>query len=169
MAFNKKHWGIFFVFLLAGACRYSFTGSSVPPHLKTIAIPLFKDNTGTGEANLKDDFTNRLIQKFLDDNSLQVTGKANANALLLGTIVSMNDIPNEVQAGQEVTSRRITITVKVIYKDLVKKKVIFNRNFSDFGDYSTEGADITAAREKAIQEAIDKITDDILLAVVSNW
>ncbi len=168
MEFNKKYLGIFVVLFLLSACRYSFTGSSVPPHLKTIAIPLFRDNSGVGQANLRDDFTNLLIQKFLDDNSLQVT-KTNADAVLKGTIISLNDIPNVVQAGQEVTSRRIKITVKVIYRDLVKKKIIFNREFSDFGDYSTEGSDITDAREKAIREVIEKITDDILIAVVSNW
>jgi len=169
MVFVKKIIGIFTILLIVNACRYSFTGSSVPPHIKTIAIPLFKDNSGAAEANLSDDFTNLLIKKFLDDNSLQVTNKSNANALLIGSIVSLNDMPNVLKGGQDVTSRRITITVNVTYRDLVKRKIIFKKEFSDFGDYSTEVPDITEVRKKAIEEAINKITDDILLAVVSNW
>ncbi len=169
MEFNKK---ILLTFVLTAivlaGCRYSFTGASVPPHLKTIAIPIFKDRSGSGEPTLRDDFTNQLIQKFIDDNSLQVTDKSNANALLECTIISLRDAPAIISGGEKVTTRRVTITVQAVYKDLVKRKTIFNKNFSNFGDYNNEG-DIQTLREQAIQKAVDLITDDILLAVVSNW
>ena len=50
-------------------CSYSFTGSSVPSHLKTIYIPFCVDRSGSGEPNMADDFTNTLIQNFINDNS----------------------------------------------------------------------------------------------------
>ncbi len=169
MAFNKKIIvGLIFSALLLAGCHYSFTGASVPPYLKTIAIPIFKDQSGSGEPTLRDDFTNQLIQKFIDDNSLQVTDKSNADALLECTVVSLQDAPAVISGGEQVTSRRITIKVRAVYKDLVKRKTVFNKIFSNFGDYSTDG-DITTLREQAIQKAVDLITDDILLAVVSNW
>ncbi|MCW8850760.1 MAG: hypothetical protein OQJ81_12335, partial [Melioribacteraceae bacterium] len=49
--------------LFFGGC-YSFTGSSVPSHLKTIYIPFCIDNTGSGEPTLADDFTSKLIDQF---------------------------------------------------------------------------------------------------------
>ena len=169
MVFNRKIFStlLLLAFIISG-CRYSFTGASVPSHLKTIAIPIFKDRSGSGEPTLRDDFTNQLIQKFIEDNSLQVTDKANADALLECTIVSLRDAPAIISGGEQVTTRRITITVQAIYKDLVKRKTVFNKNFSNFGDYKNEG-DIQSLREQAIQKAVDLITDDILLAVVSNW
>lgn len=150
------------------ACSYSFTGASVPPHLKTIAIPIFIDRSGSGEPDLRDEFTNLLTQKFLDDNSLQVTDKSNADALLDGTILSLTDSPAIVSGGEDVSTRRITITVRAVYKDLVKRLTVFDRQFSDYGDYSTV-EDIPTGRAAAIQTAIDKITEDILISVVSNW
>lgn len=150
------------------ACSYSFTGASVPSHLKTIAIPICVDRTGSGEASLSDDFTNELINKFLNDNTLQVAERNNSDALLECTILSLTDSPQVVAGGENIQTRRITLNAKVVYRDLVQKKNIFEKNFTNYGDYDSS-EDITAARADAITAAIDKITEDILLGVVSNW
>ncbi len=150
------------------ACSYSFTGASVPAHLRTIAIPVFADKSGSGEFDLSDKLTKQLIQKFINDNTLRVGEKYNSNALLEGSIISLTDSPSVVAGGEKVTSRRVTVTVRIVYKDLVKKLTILEKNFSNYGDYAV-GGDITPARKKAIELAIDKITEDILLGVVSNW
>jgi hypothetical protein len=162
-----------FISLLIGivnlqSCSYSFTGSSIPPHLKTISIPVFSDKSGSGEFDLNRKLTNQLIQKFIDDNTLLVSDRLNSDSFLDGTIIALSDAPNVVSGGENVTSRRITVTVRVIYKDLVKKRQIFEKNFSNYGDYIV-GGDITSVRKLAIDSAIDKITEDILLGVVSNW
>ncbi len=158
----------FFLLLTAAGCSYSFTGASVPPHLHTIAIPNAVDRSGSGQPNLRDDFTNELINKFINDNSLQIANSTKADAILNCTITSLVDAPTVIAGGEDVTTRRVTIKVHAVYKDLVKKKKIFDRTFSNYGDYKNEG-DITTARDNAIKEAIDKITEDILLGVVSNW
>jgi hypothetical protein len=157
-----------FGMIILQSCSYSFTGSSVPSHLKTISIPVFSDKSGSGEFDLNRKLTNQLIQKFIDDNTLLVSDRLNSDSFLDGTIIALNDAPNIVSGGEKVTSRRITITVRAVYKDLVKKKQIFEKNFSNYGDYVV-GGDITSARKLAIESAIDKITEDILLGVVSNW
>lgn len=162
---------IVFSGLFLNACSYSFTGASIPPHLESVAIPLFEDRSGSGEPNLREDFTNELITKFIDDNSLQVRERVNADAIIESTILSLSDAPSAVGAqsgAEQVTSRRITITVRVTYKDFVKKRTIFEQTFSNYSDYINEG-DITTLRNGAIQEVVDKVTEDILLAVVSNW
>ena len=150
------------------SCSYSFTGSSIPPHLKTISIPVFNDKSGSGEFDLNRKLTIQLIQKFIDDNTLLISDRQNSDSILDGTIVGLSDAPNVVSGGEKVSSRRITITVRAVYKDLVKKQQIFEKNFSNYGDYVV-GGDITSARKLAIESAIDKITEDILLGVVSNW
>jgi len=177
MRFNKitllLNFSLLLLFILLYGCNYSFTGASVPPHLNSVAIPLFEDRSGAGEPNLGEDFTNELTQKFIDDNTLQIREKVNADAIIEGTIVSLTDSPAAVGVGQEVnesvTQRRINISVRVVYKDFVKRETIFERTFPGFGDYVNEGGNITQLRNEAIADAIDKITEDILLAVVSNW
>ncbi|MFA3784031.1 LptE family protein [Melioribacteraceae bacterium 4301-Me] len=150
------------------SCNYSFTGASIPAHIKTIAIPIFQDQSGSGESELSDMFTKQTIQQFIDDNSLQVTDRVNADAILEGTILSLTDAPSVVSSGENITTRRITLTVKVTYRDMVKKRTVFERNFSNYGDYPV-GGDITTVRKEAIAQAVNRISEDILLAVVSNW
>ncbi len=157
------------IIISVNACSYSFTGASVPSHLKTIAIPLVKDRSGSGEPDMANEFTNELIQKFLDDNNLDVTDKRTADALLECSVSSLQDKLETVSgSGETATQRRLTINVKVLYKDLVKKNTILDKNFSNYVTYSTSG-DTFQARKDAIQEVIELITEDILLGVVSNW
>ena len=149
-------------------CSYSFTGSSVPPHLKTIAIPIVKDKSGSGEPSLSNDFTQKLTQEFIDDNSLYVVNSTTADAILSVTIISLQDRAEVVSGENEkATKRRITMNVKAVYKDLVMKKTIFDKNFSNYGIFETDN--YAENRQAAIQIAIDNLTLDLLLAVVSDW
>lgn len=154
------------IFLIS--CSYSFTGSSVPNHLKTIHIPFCIDRSGSGEPNIADDFTATLIDQFISDNSLSVTDKQKADALLECTINSLPDAPTVIEGGENVSKRRVTINARVIYKDFVLKKTVFDKSFTNFADYTNSG-DVRSNKTEAIQVAIDKITEDILLAVVSDW
>ena len=150
-----------------GCSSYSFTGASVPAHLKTIAIPIAEDKSPAAIPGLRESLTDNLITKFITDNSLQVTERSTANATLECVITSVTDAPAIVSAGEQISSRRVTIYVKVIYKDLVQKKTIFEKEFKNYSDYPP-GQEVNK-RPGAIDVAIDKLTEDILLAVVSGW
>jgi hypothetical protein len=151
----------------SGCCVYSFTGASVPVHLKTIAIPISDDRSGGAEPGLREKLTEVLTQKFIDDNTLQVTDRTSANSILESTIVSISDAPAIVTAGEQIATRRITISVLVVNKDLIKRKTLFEKTFSNYGDYPSGGS--IDSRRTAIEEAIEKITQDILLDTVSGW
>ena len=157
--------GIFSNFAGCFGCPYSFSGASVPPHLKTIAIPFAEDRSGSGEPGLRELLTEKLTQKFIDDNNLQISEKSSADAVLECIVVSLSDVPAIVSAGENVASRRLTITVQVTFKDLIQRRTVFEKQFSNYGDYS---GGITE-RNSGIEEAINKISDDILLDTVSGW
>ncbi len=146
---------------------YSFTGASVPPHLHTIAIPLFDDQSGSGEPGLREKLTNNLIEKFRQDNSLEIADKTNADSILEGIIVAMTDQPQVVAAGETVSKSRITVTVKVTYQDMKLKKKVWEKNFSQWADYLLSGGLIE--RDASISTANEKLCEDILLQTVTNW
>lgn len=162
---------IVFILLTFWRCSYTFTGASVPDHLNSIAIPLVEDRSGSAEPELQQTFTDFLVQKFLDDNTLQVRDKQNSDAVIECSITSLVDAPAAVTGsdqGEGISSRKITINVKVVYRDFVLRKTVWDRNFSNFGEYVNEG-DIQTIRREAIDVAAEKLAEDILLAVVSNW
>jgi hypothetical protein len=162
-----------FTIMLVGAllcctgCPYSFTGASVPKHLKTIAIPLVDDQSGFGAAGLRESFTTELTNLFISDNSLQVADKTTADSILEGVITSVSDAPSLVTQNETVTKRRITITVKCAYNDKVQRKKVWEKTFSQWGDYDSGGG--LSQREIGFREAIKKVTEDILLETVSGW
>lgn len=152
-------------------CSYSFTGASVPPHLQSIHIPVVQDRSGSGVATMAQYLSEGLVQNFIDDNTLQIADdKASSDALLECTIVSFSDRPSTVtDVVDAANSREIKISVKVLYRDLVKRKKIFDKNFQNSTTFISETSSFTEEREKAINDTLDKIAEDILLGVVSNW
>ena len=154
-------------FIQGTGCTYSFRGSSVPSHIKTIAIPIFDDQSGFGEAGLREKFTNAVISRFTTDNSLQVTERNTADSILEGVITSVKPEPSVVGGGEQVRKWRITIAVKVTYTDLKLRKKVWDKVLSNWGDYEYTGG--LSARAEGIQTAINKLAEDILIETVSGW
>ncbi len=154
--------------LLLVGC-YSFTGSSIPPHIHTIGIPLVEDNSGFGQSVVRQDLTNLLILKFTSEGSLRVAGRANADALLETSILAggITDEPVSVKAGEVVTTKRITLRIHAIYRDQKKQKDFWERDFTQTADYQV--AQNLAGLKDALAKAEDKIGEDLLIAVISNW
>jgi hypothetical protein len=150
-----------------GCGAYSFSGSSVPVHLKTISIPVAQDKSPAAIPGIRELLTDDLIQKFINDNSLQVSGITSADATLNCVITSVTDAPAIVSAGEQISARKVTIIVRVLYKDLVMKKTVFEKDFTGYGEYVP--GEETNKRENAITIAVNFISEDILLAVVSGW
>ncbi len=160
-----------FLFLLLGivisGCAYSFTGSSIPSDMKTIAIPVFDDVSGYTEAGLREAVTNSLIQRFIQDNTLQVIDRKFSDTILEGIILNVRDEPYVITGSERVNSRRIVIQVRVKFIDQRSKKQLWEKSFSQYSDYASEGGQF--AKQQAIQKAIENLTEDILIATVSDW
>ena len=151
---------------LASGC-YSFTGSSLPTGIKSIAIPLATDNSNSGLSNIRQQLSDQLVTKFTHDGSLQVRDRSAADALLEVTITAITDQPIGVRTGEELTNKRVTITVEATYRDQKKQKTFWERSFQQNADYPiSQGLD---GLTTALKNAEDKLSNDLLLGVISNW
>lgn len=156
--------------LINGCFRYSFSGSG-PSHIKTIAIPLF-DNA-TAEYGVVERLTDELILAFQNDNTLKITDEKSADAVLSGTLVRVTDVPYTYEGEGEannfnVGEYKLTLTVKLSYFDQVKDELIWEQEVQDWGTYNhTTGA--PEERDEGFNEAIEKLSEDILNMTVSGW
>ena len=68
------------------SCGYSLsgTGGSLRKNLRTIAVPVFDNDSS--EPIIQRQFTDTLRQAFLSDGRLKLTGLKNADLLLTGII-----------------------------------------------------------------------------------
>lgn len=154
--------------MLAASCNYSFKGASPPQGIRTIYIPGIIDQSGFSAPNLGENMTVLLKNKFIKDNTLEYAEKTKADGMLTCTIKSVTDEPLVVTGNEQVSRRKITVTVSADFQNLKTSKSIWKKDFSNWGDYeSTSGG--FSKRDDGISAAMDKVTDDILLDVISNW
>jgi hypothetical protein len=168
-----KQWRILVCWAMLGlsgaaAGCYSFTGGSVPAHLKTVAIPLVDDQSGFGEPGLREAFTTELTNLFINDNSLELTDRSKADAILEGVLLPISDAPSVVQQGEQVSKRRITMSAKFTFQDVKFHRAVWEKTFTNWGEYDS-GGNLLSQRQAGLQEAMRKITEDILLETVSGW
>jgi len=162
-----KHYAILAFLLAFSGCTYSFRGASLPPGVHTVAVQVFDDKSGFGDPNLRTNLTNQLTQKLVSDNTLQVTNMSTADASVIGTVSSVTTQPVAVQGNEQVGKWRITINVSIRFQNLKTEKTIWTKDFSEWGEYDPSGG--ASNRDQGLNQAEDKLTDDILLALVTNW
>jgi hypothetical protein len=147
---------------------YGFRGNNPPEGIKTIAVPIFQDVSGFSEAGLKENFTEALKTKIIGDNTFIIADKNLADGILNCTITNVKDEALVISGNENVTKRKITITVKVSFENLKKQKKIWDKQYDNWGEYNS--SDISfSARATGISTAEGKICDDILIDITSNW
>jgi hypothetical protein len=157
----------FSFFIVLSGCTYSFKGGSVPPHLKTVAIPVVEDQSGYGDPTLRDSFTKILVERFTNDNTLQLTDRNTADSMLEGVVTDVKDAPEVLQGGEQVTLRKITVTVRMTFQDLKLRKKVWEKSYSEWGNYPSGGG--LTQRNEGVQTAVEKLTEDILNDTVAGW
>lgn len=155
----------FIIAFLMNAC-YSFTGGSVPPHLKTINIANVNDISGFGNPEYRDILLQSLLDGFQRDNSLKIVD-AGGDSRLIVSITSITEAPVSISPGELETDRKVNLVCDVEFFDVINQKQIFKRSFSNNDIYAvSEGQ---SGRDNTIKSLLNKISEDILLSVVSGW
>ncbi len=156
---------------LAGAsCAYTTSTALLPPHLKTIAIPVF-DNATT-EHVLEQELTQTVIDRFVQDNHLKVVDERSANAVLRGKIVQYRNAIFGFSASAQAQEYRVTIAVSVSLKDAVKNRELWSDdNLVKTVNYFVVDVPGQKARTEldGRKEAIQKIADEILSRSIEGW
>ncbi|MFQ6608598.1 MAG: LPS assembly lipoprotein LptE [Fidelibacterota bacterium] len=186
MAWTKSINAAVSLLLLSSCGFYSFTGS-LPPHIKTISIPVFVNETA--EFGVAEAITDGVTKIFIEENILKVVDEDNAHSVLRGTIKKVNDQPYTYSEIEEVQEYRLNITVAVEWFDVVEDKVRLSGSYSGWGAYSltedvssdgidndgdglvdAEDPDETGdPRDIAVKIAVEKITTDLINDIISMW
>ena len=155
---------VLLLFMLT-SCGYhlSGTGSALRMNLRTISVPVF-DNESS-EPLIQREFTDAVRQAFLTDGRLKLTGPKKADLLLSGIINSYNVRSVAFDKDDVVTESIITLGVKVLVKDLVRKEVYMEDALKTYWDFRSDSLLINS--EAARQEALREAYRDLALRIVS--
>ncbi|NUM79480.1 hypothetical protein HUU42_01640 [bacterium] len=156
----------FFWMIGLGACSYSFSGANVG-NLKNVAIPVF-DNL-TSEPGIREKVTSDITNAIIEDNNLKVTDRRTADALLIGKITKLDDVPFAYEgSGNSFSTKdyKITIYTTIRFETVKDKKPVWEETISGWGRYSLTGSQ---NRNAGIEDAIKMITQNVVNKMVSNW
>lgn len=164
---SRKLIGLAAACLVALSCGYRLrgTGSYLPTHIKRVGIPMFKNLTTRYELDLK--LTQAVINEMTARAKVEVLGEGTrGDAVLLGEVLSFAVRPIAFSGEAAADRYNITITARILLRDLVNQKVLFsNPAFVYVKEYEVpQGADF----ESVETEAIGKVAEEFARTVVTN-
>lgn len=148
------------------SCAYGFAGGGLPPHVKTVAVLPFENETASPE--LQRELHEALRDQLRSRLGVRDASEAQADAVVRGTIRAYDvDVPIAYAADptESVSARRrLQLTVDVSIVDQTNGQVLFQRNgLRGDGDYAER------AEAEGRRAAITKIINDIVEGAQSQW
>ena len=154
--------------VLLSACGiYSFTGASISNEVETVSVAYFPNNAPMVQPTLSNTFTESLKDKFISQTNLELLNN-NGDLHFEGSITGYKVKPIAIQANETAAQNRLTISVKVAFKDAFDEENNFSKSFSRFADYSST-QDLSAVETELIEQIVDELTEDIFNKAVANW
>lgn len=148
--------------LLFEGC-YSFSGTTLPPHLRTIRIvPVLNK---TLESALADKITRGLEEGFSSRSNLRKVNES-GDAELITVLTDYSHRPQST-SGATVTSYRVDVLLSVRFVDRVKGDTLFkDDHVPGFGQYAVDKGETEELGQKLAIESLVKV---ILDQTVSGW
>jgi hypothetical protein len=155
--------------MIMGGCsvNYSFTGASIPPQLETVSVQYFENRAPIINPSLSQDMTEALKDMFQSRTRLKLTNDT-GDANFEGVIENYRTQPVSVQADEQASHERLTITVRVIYRNIADPNLDFEASFSRHEDYNARQG-LEAVEADLVKKIIDQLTEDIFNKAFVNW
>jgi len=154
--------------LLLVACgAYSFTGGSTGD-AKTLQIDFFPNQAPLVEPSLSQRFTTDLLDLFTRQTNL-TTVTSNGDLYFSGEITGYRVTPMSATADQTAAQNRLTVTVNVRFVNKLIEKDDFEKQFSFYSDFAADAQLSGSILETALDEILERVTQDIFNASVAKW
>lgn len=156
------------VSVILTSCKvYNFSGSSLSPDLKTIAISNFVNEAGIGPPRMTQTLTERLKDYYSSNTNLRIV-KNNADLYLDGAIIGYQLSPL-APTGQETASQnRLTITVKFKYENTRDTTQTVSTQVNQYADFP-QSTSFSSIENDKIDEIFEKLLLDIFQKTTANW
>ena len=148
---------------ISGCGVYSFSGSGLSG-IKTIAIPVFDNQTR--EYGIRETLTEKIAERFVQDNTLKVVNEKIADSILQGVITKYDREAHTFDEQENIEEYIVRIWVKVTFEEKKNKKTIWKEgDLLGWGIYSAEDETEDLGKERAIE----KLAEDIVNKTVKGW
>jgi hypothetical protein len=150
-------------------CNYSFqAGSFPPPHVRTLAIEPFQNDTDRFEVS--SELYEELVRTLPASLGVQGAGLDAADAVVRGTVTRYDVQAPNYRAGAggqtaQVLQREVRIAIRVEIVDRVQNVILWESSSETAQGLFAEGAPEEEGRRVAIELLVQRIVD----GAQSNW
>lgn len=158
--------GLVFCSLAACGYRLSGKGTTLPEHVRRIAVPLFKNETLQPEIAQR--ITEALADEFIRRGGYTTTSSPDdAEALLTGTVTVFRRQPVGVSTSGRADRYEIEIQVHAELRDLVNDVILWKDDHFVFRDqYDVDSSESEFFDESIV--SIEEISQDFARTVVAT-
>jgi outer membrane lipopolysaccharide assembly protein LptE/RlpB len=157
--------------ILTAGCGYHLVGygASLPTHIKTIAIPTFKNSSI--EPNIHRDATDSIRRAFISDGRLKLIDARRADLIIKGALISYQLQPVSFSAQDTVDEYIIRLGVQIEAYDRIKKKILLKQEFNTQWDYRVASSviDSESAKNTALIEAYNDLADRLVSIIIEQF
>ena len=152
--------------LLLAGCIYGFAGGGLPPHIKTVAVLPFDNETPV--STLQTELYTQLKREVENRLGLREAAEAKADAVVRGRIVKYDyDIPVAYSADPSQANsaqRKLQITVDIEIVDQSNGHTLWSQK-----GLMREGTYAERSEDSGRRAAIEKLVNDIIAGAQSQW
>ena len=151
------------------SCGYHVAGTAarIPPDVKTIAVPAFKNMSST--FRVEQQVTSAVTREFLERTHYRIVpNPAGADAILRGTIkdVRSHAITFDINTGRA-TSLQVQVTADVKLEDLHSHRLLFSNSSYVFREEYQVSESPSALFEED-KPALDRLSRDLARTLVTD-
>jgi hypothetical protein len=168
LKFTARFSLVFLVLFFFQSCRYSFTGASISPDVKTVSVDFFRSYASLAPPILEQSFTEALRDIFISQTNLRLV-QSGGDLHFEGKITDYVPAqPISVGTDQVANKERLTIGVRVKFTNTKEPKNSFDKPFSRFQDYDASRS-LQDVENELISDINQQLAQSIFDAAVSNW
>ena len=154
---------------LCGCGIYTFSGTSLQPDIKTIFVANLENRAMQINPTLAANLTEALKDKYRRFTKLEMVYDE-ADLEVTGYITGYEVTPTAVTADEVASRNRLTITVRIFYKNNKYPDEAFpgGRSFAAYQDYDSTNS-LDSVQDVLCQQIIETLVEDIFNATVAEW
>lgn len=154
-------------FALAACGIYKFNDTSIAPDVHTISVYNIENKAMKVNPMLSNTLTVALQDQYRKLTKLEML-EDGGDLEVSGYIASYDVTPTAVTSEEVAAQNRLTITVKITFKNNKHPEEDFDRSFAAFQDFDST-LSLDAVEAQLVDEIVEILVEDIFNATVANW
>jgi HSP20 family molecular chaperone IbpA len=157
------------IIITSNSCsiKYSFTGASVSPDVKSYTIYNFTNRARLVNPTLTDYFAEQLREKFTRQTSLDYKEEG-GDLEFEGSVTGYDVQPIDIKSNDQAAANRLTIRINVKFTNNKNHEQDFETEFSYYSDFDSNVI-LSDVETTLVEEIVKKIVEDIFNKSVANW